>query len=307
MIGSARRADFIIVFIGRHEGKKVIDGFLNDRTGFLESVIRFRDDEVRVESGAGRAIVYVQMSKSGNPSFTRYLSDHFRDLTPDMPWMPRPTGEAPELNRASRLIRGQFRFEEWQRWRKDAWLVTFLREPVRRVIAQYFAHRHPTPSQRLSAAMTPEARRILRFAQHATLEQYILSDDPVVASQLRDLQTRALSCHASSDHPDFVASAIENLEKEFLFFGVAELYEASIRLFRAQTGSTRPYCSTAHRRLRCPEEDLRLSDRAIERLKELVAHDAVIYQRAVEIFHKRCHAVFTESRQVAAYSNLPAA
>ena len=283
------------------------NSFISDRNGFLDSVIRFHQGAPQVVSRADRAIVYVQMSKAGSPSFARYLSDHFRDHDAQLPSFARALGETASSTSAARLIRGQFSFEEWQRSRKEAWLMTFLRDPRRRVISQYFAHRHPTPSQRLSAAMTPETRRILKFAQRATLEQYILSDDPVVVAQLRDVQTRALSCHSDPDHPDFVDSAIRNLKTEFLFFGVAELYEASIGLFRAQTGSTRPYCSTAHRRFRCPEEALPLSNRANARLKELVLHDTMLYQCAIEIFRTRSRAVLQLQRRAVTYSDVPAA
>ena len=79
----------------------------------------------------------------------------------------------------------------------------------------------------------------------------------------------AFSSFPAPDHPQFLSTAIRNLQHEFLFFGIAEEYEISIQMARVQLGSTRPYCSTAHRRPRSTGQPPQLTDRALDRIQQL--------------------------------------
>ena len=212
--------------------------------GFLESVVQFAGDRPVRVSGGDRPLVYLQIPQAARQGFTYYLKEHFRDLVFSVPPLPLELTGTDGKYRCRKLYRGHFHFAQWQHPASDAWLLCFLRDPVQRVVAQYHAHHHPTVAQLIGAGTSGEARRLLKFAQRASLEEYVRSDDPFLLSHLHDVQTRSLTSFASPDHPRFLTSALENLEQQFLFFGLAEFHETSLHLFRAQLGSSRPTVRT---------------------------------------------------------------
>ena len=253
---------------------------------FMQTIVRFAGDEAMASPGEDRALVYLQIAKTGRSGFTRYLKDHFRRHG-----SPAHAGYSRRsANRFARrqLHRGHFLYAEWAQQGGDAWLLTFLRDPVARILAQYEAHRQPTLAQQIDAETNPDVRHVLEFAQQASLEEYLLCDDPRLVAQLHDVQTRAVSSFPAPDHPQFLSSALENLEQAFLFFGIAEWYELSLRLFRAQLNSAQPYCSSTHRRLRTLRPPADLTPHARARIEELIPHDRQLYDRALQIFRRRC-------------------
>ncbi len=239
MTGWARRDAFTSESIELHEEKWVTQSMSNGHSQILEEVVWIRDDQAERRNGGGRDLVFVQIPETVTPSFTRYLTEHFSDHGTDR--LLRLEAACPESTKPlPKLYRGLFRHCEWNRWRDNAWLITFLCDPVRRIVAQYLADRGPTSSQRVCAAMDPAMRKILRFARRATLEEYVSSEDPQVVTRLANLQTRVFSSFPTSDHPQFLSTAVRNLEQEFLFLGIAEDYETSIQMARVQFGSNAP-------------------------------------------------------------------
>ncbi len=257
---------------------------------FPQNVVRFEGNRPVKQSADDRPLAFVHINKAAGTSFTRYLASHF----------PNPSDIAPPYfgdfsqvrvdDPNVRLYWGHFPVAQWTKQRKDTLMLTFLRDPVQRIVSQYKSLQNPENAKGgWDKVLNADARDGLQFAQQASLAEFAMSDREFILGHTRDLQTRFLSSFPSPDHPRFLSSAMENLEQLCLFFGITEFFEASIRLFRFQLNSRRPYCSRTHRCNVSRDYPADLNDdRLMDRMRELTTHDSELYRFAIELFHQRC-------------------
>ena len=175
--------------------------------------------------------------------------------------------------------------------------MTFLREPVDRVLSHYYRHVH-NPKAKGDLAARVKRYRDEGTAPASSLEEALVDMRMV---QLRNLCTRFLCGHPSStdELPDgALAEAKANL-REFLVVGIQERFEESIVLLQRRLGiGLLPYWNrhvsvgrpgvseiSAEQRALIEEEnrlDIELYEFATELFEEAVRAEGVTFARDVE-------------------------
>jgi hypothetical protein len=274
---------------------------------FPQAVVRFVNSLPQRVSANRLPLAFVHINKTAGTSFTEYLAALFRG-TDGM--APPYFGNFQEIglnDLRRRLYWGHFTCSEWQKHGRQAWMITFLRDPQQRVMSQYRSHHNPDNLRdKWSQVIPREAREALEFAQRASFEEFILSDHPFILRHIRVLQTRFLSSCESPDDPKFLSSAIHHLSQSILFFGITERFPRSIRLFDYQLGLSRKHALAREPRRNVSRPyDVELTDRGRERLEWLTQNDSKLYRCAVEIFEQRYLRVFereSESTDAASWA-----
>lgn len=168
--------------------------------------------------------------------------------------------------------------------------ITFLRDPVLRVVSQY---------NHLLNSDVPEHQDII--AKHPTLEAFLAHP------WTQDLQTYFVSGWKHVDvlrDPDEVTRvSIENLRDQFASFGLTERFDESLILFAHALGWPLPsYTSinlSSERARRIRVEDL--SPSLIARIENVNRCDLALYEYAQSLFSDRCSAVPSLQSKLAAY------
>jgi hypothetical protein len=207
---------------------------------------------------------------------------------PDRRW--RDAAFALRAVKRYRFIHGHLHGEFIKAVARFAQVVTFLREPVERVLSLYFFLRSQDPR----AHSDRKARFTIEEAHSLSLERFVAHSHPVIASMVGNYQVQMLLEASQADQParTWVASALANLDR-YRFVGVADadLMHASILLLSRtcgwpETGDTPRVNHTA--RPVAPEE-LMLARKIIASRNEL---DIALYNKVradLEARAARCH------------------
>jgi hypothetical protein len=258
------------------------------RERFPQRVIRFLDGVPVGQPARGLPLAFVHINKTAGTTFTEYLRSHFVGRQAVAPPFFGDYEQIGVHDASRELYWGHFPYAQFAQHRPDAWFITFLREPVQRVISQYRSLHNPANlNGGWDKVLPPHARRALEFAQRSTFEQFVMSEDPFILGHIQDLQTRFLSSHPDPQHPEFLSTAVENLEHQFLFFGTTESFAESIELFRFQLGSHEHYQAERHQRNVSRPYPIDLDERTEQRVSELVQHDLCLYQYATGLLAQR--------------------
>jgi hypothetical protein len=113
----------------------------------------------------------------------------------------------------------------------DTVYMTFLREPVDRVLSHYYRHIHRPDLQPANRVQARERRR----ERAASLEEALVETR---LPQVRNLATRFLCGYPTRDE-DLAASALENAKanlRNFWFVGIQERFEESLVLLQRMLG-----------------------------------------------------------------------
>ncbi|KAB1441441.1 sulfotransferase family 2 domain-containing protein [Pseudodesulfovibrio senegalensis] len=153
--------------------------------------------------------------------------------------------------RAARFFAGHFSYGFVRDFPLDVQRVVFLRNPVERVVSQYYnfhdASRRPQHWDDRTREH-PEMRLLLDAVRTMSLSDFIGSREPFIQNVVRNYQTRYLTDHSTDparmlpqdcvleDSPHMLEEAKGNLLHSFDFFGVQELFGMSMNLFCAQYG-----------------------------------------------------------------------
>src|ERR1700682_4388591 len=118
-----------------------------------------------------------------------------------------------------RFIHGHLHCEFIRNLTKSVHVVTFLREPVERVLSLYFFLRNQDPASQSD----PNARFTVEQARSLSLEAFVTHTNPVIASMVGNFQVRMLLSDSQTDKPSrtWVEAALANLEK-YEFLGIAD-------------------------------------------------------------------------------------
>jgi hypothetical protein len=258
------------------------------RERFPLRIVRFLEHGSLSEPAGCRPIAFVHINKTAGTTFTEYLRNHF--LAPSAV-APPFFGDYEQIgikDSTRELYWGHFPFAQFAAQRPDAIFITFLRDPVERVISQYRSLHNPANlSGGWAKVISAPARRALEFAQQATFEEFAFSDEPFIVGHLQDLQTRFLSSFADVSHPEFLSSAMANLERKLLFFGTTETFARSIQLFQYQLGSSHPYRPEQQRRNVSQPYPVEMNARTRSRVEQLVANDLQLYVHAARVLERR--------------------
>jgi len=165
--------------------------------------------------------------------------------------------------------------------------VTWLRHPVDRAISQYKSWNNP---KNLHAHwvenMPAETFEHIRFAQQATLEEFVFSDHPRILNNIRNVYAGCLSS-CWPQNPKWLESAKENLVRQFKFFGLVERFDDSMKLFKRAFGWEAEFREGKATANRSTQEGIVPSVRAVERLMELNQVDLELYRFGTLLFEDR--------------------
>jgi hypothetical protein len=118
------------------------------------------------------------------------------------------------------LIMGHFCFRHTQKFSQGHRLITFVREPIDRVLSGYFFMRE-MPDDVLTSMFE---ENICSAAKNLSLTDFLQSRDPSVRRFVRNQQSRAIASDDREDEPSdgsLLGRAIANLE-HFFYVGTAE-------------------------------------------------------------------------------------
>ncbi|HEX6983729.1 MAG TPA: hypothetical protein VF170_00060, partial [Planctomycetaceae bacterium] len=209
-----------------------------------------------------RPIIFVHIPKTAGTAFSYYLK---RNCDAPEKAMKTFFGDYSIYDgvRDVPLILGHVYFREMAVRFPAASFVTWLRHPLDRVVSQYKSWHDPKKLDRRWIENTPDRAALahIEFTQRATFEEFALSEVPAVLNNITNVQTRMLSSYDARGGPlplpgrllerllprpwrskrqasRLLASAKENLERRFTFFGTVERFGESIELFRRTFGWT---------------------------------------------------------------------
>jgi hypothetical protein len=161
----------------------------------------------------------------------------------------------------------------------DTRYMTFLREPVDRVLSHYYRHIHKPVSDR---AGRNRRNREEGKARAASLEEALIA---MRVPQLSNLATRFLSGHRSMTD-DLPASALDEAQanlREFAFVGIQERFEESIVLLQRTFGLGLHSYWNRHVSLGRPSVE-EISDQQRAMIEEHNELDLELYGFASELF-----------------------
>jgi hypothetical protein len=162
----------------------------------------------------------------------------------------------------------------------DTRYMTFLREPVDRVLSHYWRHiRRPDPSRprRSERVKQPLGRLMADSLQEAFTEMHL--------PQINNLATRLLCGHPAPTG-DLPASALDNAKEnlsEFEFVGIQERFEESLVLLQRMLGLSRvPYEDRHVSSDRPAVDEIPGADRAL--IEEHNQFDTELYEFGLRLF-----------------------
>ena len=269
-------------------------GLLNLR---FTRIPRDHDLFSRKDSSKKAALAFLHIPKTAGTWFTSFLMQHFeQDEIAPLPDGPAPYCSDP----AKRLFRGHFRFLAIDT-KRPLRLVTLLRDPFERTGSHYRSwHNKEFFSDYWRAHASEDVMEAVDWVQRASYEEFVRSDNPIVQSCIRDVQTGHLTSCPDLSHPDYLRSALRNLERKFFFVGLQEFSAESIQLFNYQTGSMLEPIFPVHNVSKV--YDVTLSAAGKERLHELVQNDVVLYQAGRRLFERRLAATARRLKKSPRYS-----
>lgn len=190
--------------------------------------------------------------------------------------------------------------------------ITFLRDPIARSVSHY------------RDLKTREGTWLYEYVNSHSFDEFVL--DPTTSTELMNLQTRYLalddiendyfgySHQREHDLPGLTAKftgdallerAIRNLDA-MAFVGLQERFDESLQLLAATFGWTPPRVAPRENIGKAPFDPATISERGMERLREIAALDQRLYDHAAARFAAAVDAMSPE-RYDAAYASAMAA
>jgi hypothetical protein len=234
-------------------------------------------------------IIFVHIPKTAGTSLQLLLNKHIPNH--GAPYL-GGFDEYAEKEKDRDFLSGHFTYEMAFRRFPDAFFITFLRDPVARVVSQYRSLKNPASfSEDWRAVASAEIVEDMEFIWDATFEEFVFSERPHVVDHIRNLQT-AFLCDPDTQGPDRLASARWNLER-IQFVGLQESYDRSVRLLKRRLPL--PWLALRRWKIDRANEsisyDVEMSPRVSARLQALLDQDIALYAYARDLFERRISGV----------------
>jgi hypothetical protein len=202
----------------------------DERDRILRSLEKLRGDKGPLSSPPslpglrGRQLCFMHMGKTAGSSLQLALFEIMREAAIFHESLEHfDTSSAAELA-INDLVIGQFMYQHVAKMRSDRFLLTFLRDPVERVISNYHFLRSKSPVANYS-------KRAIEAAQAFTLKEFLLCEDPKVRMVTENFQAKALAYDIRPEYHgsivDLQRQARRNLSS-FDFVGVVEYFDHSV-------------------------------------------------------------------------------
>jgi hypothetical protein len=228
----------------------------------------------------GRQLCFLHIGKTAGTSLQHALFEVMHDAAIFHESLPNFDAVSPAELAINDLVIGHFTYQHVAKLRPDRFLMTFLREPVERVISNYHFLRSRSPLSNYSEK-TIEAARVL------TLREFLLCDDPGVRMVTENFQAKWLAYDIRPEHQcrifDLRGQAERNLST-FDFVGFVEYFDESIAALSQEIG-----VDIAMKRLNVTETrsaEAPTSSEDIELIRQLNTVDMALYAGAKKKFEE---------------------
>jgi hypothetical protein len=200
----------------------------DERDRLLETVRKIGDQRRSQPPGlAGRQLCFLHIGKTAGTSLQHALFESLSDAAifhDSLLGFDKVTATELAL---SDLVIGHFNYQHVSKMRPAKFLMTFLREPIDRVISNYHFLRTDSP-------LSSYSEGALRAAQSLSFRDFLLCDDPDVRMVTENFQTKAIAYDVRPDHLDAaVNSALLEIAQQnlrtFDFVGISEYFDDSVR------------------------------------------------------------------------------
>ena len=210
-----------------------------------------------------------------------------------------------------RLFGGHFSYGAISKYLDDAVWVTFLRNPLERVVSHYYNHsdlkRVPDDWKKRLDEM-PEWKKYIDDVQDVSLVEWINHENKTVNSIACNRQTQAFlpdKIRLNVEdwgiyNAEYVALAKKNLREQFSFVGIQEFFDLSIDLF-SMTFALNPIDASSYttnlNTKKTMDKKYDLDQSALELVQEKNRMDKELYEYGVSLLFERLHII---NRQVIA-------
>lgn len=180
-----------------------------------------------------------------------------------------------------KLIRGHVfieRFEDILDGPFPLKVFTFLRDPIERVISEYFFLRQWPKSQLYNYLNENDV----------SLAEYVASDTPPLRRRGRNNMTNSLCGVMAKDGNERLERAWHHLRERFVFFGLLERFDESLVMLAAHMGMRHLYHERQN--VLMVHGDRQVSTSDMELIRQCNQLDVALYERAQIEFDRRVRA-----------------
>jgi Galactose-3-O-sulfotransferase len=211
----------------------------DDRERVLKTLRKVSREARSLPPGlAGRQLCFLHIGKTAGTSIQYALFEVLRHAAifhDSLPGFDNVAGEELILND---LVIGHFTYQHVRKMRPAKLLMTFLRDPIDRVVSNYHFLRTDSP-------LSGYSRVALQAAQCLSFKEFLLCDDPNVRMVTENFQTKALAYDFRPDHLDstMTSALLESAERNlrtFDFVGISEYFDESTDVLSGMLGVELP-------------------------------------------------------------------
>jgi hypothetical protein len=178
------------------------------------------------------------------------------------------------------LVLGHFMYQHVRKLRSDRFLLTFLRDPVERVISNYYFLRSGSPVSNYSM-------RAIEIAKVLTLREFLLCDDPGVRMVTENFQAKALAYDIRPEYQLAISDLRRDAERNlstFDFVGIVGYFNESMAALSRIIDTDLPIKKLNANAAR--SSALAASCAEIELIRQLNEVDSALYVKAKEKFEE---------------------
>jgi hypothetical protein len=267
---------------------------LQKRLGLREARDLNRTDAPFVERDA---FYFLHVPKSGGTSFDAFLSGFFtaEEHAPPELQIERPDLWSLHDQSAHRYRHGAFWLNDVLPQRPNAHFVTFLRDPIKRVISHYWHLRLMDDITDGASQWVEHRRQVRDHARRCSLAEWAATQPGEPCAYVRNLFVRMLggeryvAGRSRDQSEEWLERAKSNLRDVFVYFGLLEDYLRSKRVFCQTFGLPLHYAAGEERCNTSPSADARArpDESTLELLRRENSLDVQLYAYAQELFADR--------------------
>ena len=272
----------------------------DERDRILRSLEKHRIGSKTLPPGLrGRQLCFMHIGKTAGTSLQHALFEAMPDAAIFHESLPNFDSASPAELAINDLVIGHLTYQHVAKMRPNRFLVTFLRDPVERVVSSYHFLRSVSPSSNYSEIA-------IKAAGSLTLREFLLCDDPGVRMVTENCQSKWLAHDIRPEHQGAIVDLRGQAERHlscFDFVGIVEYFDASIAALSREIGlalSAKRLNVTASRSS-LPQA----SSDDVELIRRLNAVDLAIYAGARKRFEQAILGRGTESAKAVLGARLP--